>query len=190
MNEIMNASATFKRKFTYREYELFPDNGQRHEIIDGDHFMSPAPSTKHQRVSARLHFEFMVQIDKRNRGLVYAAPIDVELSLHDIVQPDLVVVMNDRRSIITPSRIQGVPSLVVEILSDSNPKHDRVLKFEMYQRAGVPEYWIVEPNEETVEQWVQSASGRYELVGTFSDQLTGKTIDDIEIDLVSVFCDQ
>lgn len=138
-------------KLSYREYQHFPNDGHRHEIIDGDHFMSPAPSTKHQTVSRHLQFQLYSQLELTGRGKVFNAPTDVELTTHDIVQPDLIVILKANERIIKPKRIRGIPDCCIEIVSESNPAYDRILKLEMYQRAGVPEYWLVDPDEETIE---------------------------------------
>lgn len=182
----MNSPLKSLHKYSYREFQYFPNDGFRHEIIDGDHYMSPAPSTKHQTVSRRLQFQIYSQVELTGLGQIFNAPTDVELAPHDIVEPDLIVVMNDRISIITPSRILGVPHLVIEILSPSNPNHDRVLKFEMYARTGVAEYWIVDPEEETVAQWVLQ-DGDYKLLGTHCDSFRCHSIQEISIDLARVW---
>ncbi len=182
----MNLPALPIHKYTYREYQYFPDDGMRHEIIGGDHYMNPAPSTKHQTASRRLQFQLYRQIEEKGLGLVFDAPTDVELAKHDIVQPDLIVVMNDRRAIVTPSRIVGVPNLLVEILSPSNPAHDRVLKFEMYQRTAVPEYWIVDPDEESLEQWILE-NGVYRMLAKSSDSIQCFSISGISVTLGSIW---
>jgi Uma2 family endonuclease len=173
-------------KYSYREYQLFPDDGMRHEIADGDHFMSPAPSTKHQTVSRRIQFQLYAQIELKGLGQVFDAPTDVELSLHDIVQPDLLVVLQKNLRIVSTKRIRGVPDLIIEILSDSNPDYDRVLKLEMYQRVGVPEYWIVDPEEEFVEAYVL-AEGRLKLVNTYRETIQVATMSGIKVDLNQVW---
>lgn len=141
-------------KFTYEHYVLIPNDGNRHEIVDGDHFMNPAPNSYHQLISGRLYFQLYSQITLHKLGLVFVAPINVQLSEFDIVQPDLVVVLNDRKSILTKPKIDGVPSLIIEIVSPSNANHDRDLKKKLYQRVEVPEYWIVDPDAELIEQFV------------------------------------
>ena len=148
-------------KLGYREYCCFPDDGRRHEIIDGDHYVNPAPSTYHQTVSRRLQHQLYTQIELTGRGVVYNAPCDVQLTDHDIVQPDLVVVLTSRMQMITPTKIKGVPDLLVEILSPSTASNDATLKKQLYERVGVAEYWIVDPDNHTVEQFVL-ADGRYE----------------------------
>lgn len=134
----------------YAEYVLFPNDGSRHEIIDGDHYMNPAPSTYHQTVSKRLQYFLYQQIELAGLGAVFNAPIDVQLSPHDIVQPDLVVLTKDSNASITPTKILGAPELVVEILSASSIDNDLHLKRRIYERSGVAEYWIVDPFEHRV----------------------------------------
>ena len=185
----MNSSAIPKIRYTYREYQYFPDNGFRHEIIDGDHYMSPAPSTKHQRVSSHLQFQLYTQIKLTKRGVVFDAPTDVELAPHDIVQPDLLVVMNAHKQIIGQKRIIGVPDLIIEILSESNPEHDRSLKFEMYRKNNVPEYWIVDPHGETVQQWVLDSLSNYLLLGSHHESISVSTISEVKVNLLAVWED-
>jgi len=150
-------------KLGYREYCCFPDDGWRHEIIDGDHVMTPAPSTTHQTVSKRLQHQLYTQIELAGLGLVFNAPIDVQLTEHDIVQPDLVVVLKvpiDRTRMITQTKINGVPDLVVEILSPSTAAIDTALKKQLYERTGVAEYWIADPDNQRLERY-RLADGGY-----------------------------
>jgi Uma2 family endonuclease len=183
----MNTNAA--HKYTYREYQYFPDDGKRHEIIDGDHYMNPSPSTKHQTVSRHLQFQLYTQIEVKKRGRVFDAPYDVELADHDIVQPDLVVVMNENRRIVTPKRIRGIPNLCVEILSESNPAYDRVLKFEMYQRCRVPEYWIVDPEEQSIDIYVLDSSGVFQHRRHAGETLSPTTITDVHVLVADIWED-
>jgi Uma2 family endonuclease len=140
-------------KLTYDHYVLFPNDGNRHEIIHGRHHMNPAPSPRHQFASRHIQFQLFNQIELKGLGQVINAPIDVQLSETDVVQPDLVVVLNDNR-IITTTKVNGPPDLVVEILSPSNREYDQVLKKRLYEQYGVPEYWIVDPDNRTADQHV------------------------------------
>jgi len=149
----------------YREYCCFPDDGWRHEIIDGDHVMTPAPSTLHQTVSKRLQHQLYTQIELPGLGLVFNAPVDVQLTEYDIVQPDLVVVLKvpvDRTRMVTHTKINGVPDLVVEILSPSTAAIDTALKKQLYERTGVAEYWIADPENQRLERY-RLADGGYRL---------------------------
>ena len=147
-------------KLTYDDYLLFPFDGNRHEIVQGRHYMNPAPSPQHQTVSRHIQFQLYQQIELSGHGQVFDAPIDLQLSDTSIVQPDLVVVLNENH-IVTDTRLKGVPDLVVEILSPSNREYDRQLKKRLYEQHGVPEFWIVDPENKSVEQNLLGEDGRY-----------------------------
>lgn len=114
-------------------------------------------------------------------GKVIDAPVDLQLSDHDIVQPDLVVVTRQRKHILTPTKIKGVPDLVVEILSPSNSDHDLMTKRKLYEQVGIPEYWIVFPDEHQVLQllYVESAF----VVETKTQSITMKVAPQATVDL-------
>ena len=138
-------------KLTYNDYVLFPNDGMRHEIVQGRHYMNPAPSPRHQTISRRIQFQLYQQIELTGHGQVFDAPIDLQLSETDVVQPDIVVVLR-KNQIITTTKLKGVPDLVIEILSPSNREYDQELKKRLYEQHAVPEYWIVDPENQTVEQ--------------------------------------
>ena len=150
-------------KLGYLEYCCFPDDGWRHEIVDGDHVMTPAPSTTHQTVSKRLQYQLYSQVELGGLGLVFNAPVDVQLTDHDIVQPDLVVVLKDRAKLITDANIDGPPDLVVEILSPLTLVADTARNKQLYERTGVGEYWVADPDNRRVDQF-RLVDGRYEAV--------------------------
>ncbi len=182
----MSSEAGAKTKLTYREYVLFPNDGRRHEIIDGDHYVNPAPGTYHQTLSRRIQFQIYQQLELAGQGQIFDAPTDVQLTESDIVQPDLVVVLEANRLAITPAKIKGIPDLVVEILSPGNPDYDRELKKQMYQRTGVPEYWIVDPEEHVIEQYVL-AGKEYELRDRHAKAIVPTTLPGVEVDLSKVW---
>lgn len=182
----MSQAIPAKNKLGYEHYVCFPDDGRRHEIIAGDHYMNPAPTTDHQRYSRRIQFQIYDQIEESGRGEVFNAPADVQLSDHDIVQPDLIVVVRERRLIITPTKIKGTPDLIVEILSASTKQNDRVLKKELYERVGVPEYWIVDPDNHVVEQFVLRG-GKFEFAGSHAQCISVATIENVSVDLTKVW---
>lgn len=171
-------------KLGYSQYVAFPDDGQRHEIIDGVHTVNPAPNTYHQAISRRIQFQLYSAIELHRLGEVINSPVDVQLSPHDILQPDLVVVLVQNR-IITPTKVKGVPDLVVEILSPSSIEHDGVLKRRLYESVGVPEYWIVDPFEHTLLQLTLSAD-RYQ-EQTHSDSVTTTFPPHVTVDLRAVW---
>ncbi|MEO8497188.1 MAG: Uma2 family endonuclease [Planctomycetota bacterium] len=182
----MSQAIPAKTKLGYEHYVCYPDDGRRHEIIDGDHFVNPAPTMDHQRFSRRIQFQLYDQIEESGRGEVFNAPSDVQLTDHDVVQPDLIVVMRERRSILTATKIKGIPNLIVEVLSPSTKQYDRVLKKDLYERVGVPEYWIVLTDDHAVEQFVLR-DGKYVLEGTHSVSMTVATIENVSVDLTKVW---
>ena len=148
-----------RRKLTYEDYVLFPEDGKRHEILDGVHYVTPAPPLEHQDVSMNLCRILVPFIREHRLGRAYHAPVDVLLSEHDIAQPDLVFVSNEHASILTHANIQGAPDLVIEILSDSSRRRDETLKREIYERAGVLEYWLVDPKCRSVRVYRRAGAG-------------------------------
>src|SRR5574341_1114050 len=118
----------------YEDYLLFPDDGKRHEIIEGDHYATPAPKTKHQRLSFNLALALGSFVKQRSLGLVLAAPCDVILSDENVVQPDLLFVSNNLAGIVTEDNIQGAPDLIIEIISETTRRRDEVTKRKLYER--------------------------------------------------------
>jgi Uma2 family endonuclease len=152
-------------KLNYDDYAKIPQDGMRHEIIDGVHIVNAAPSTVHQHVSKRLQYQLYTKLELAGLGVLFNAPVDVQLSEFDVVQPDLVVVLNENVRKITPIKIKVAPNLVVEILSPSTSELDHTLKKELYERSGVQEYWIVDPFEQNIEQWILT-DGKFSLAPT------------------------
>jgi Uma2 family endonuclease len=146
-------------KLTYEDYLLFPDDGRRHELIDGEHYATPSPLTKHQRIVLNLSLILGPFVRKKKLGEVFVSPVDVVLSNLDVVVPDLVYVSNERSKVVTDKNLQGAPDLVVEILSESTRKADEVTKRKLYERFGVKEYWILDPVLHTVKVFHRGARG-------------------------------
>ncbi|MDA1232766.1 MAG: Uma2 family endonuclease [Planctomycetota bacterium] len=174
-------------KLTYNEYVLFPDDGNTHEIIDGRHYMNAAPIPRHQAVSRHIQFQLYQQIELTRLGQVINAPIDLQLSEFDVVQPGLVIVLAGNR-IITQTRIRGVPDLVIEILSPSNRQHDTELKKQLYEQFGVPEYWIVDPDECVVSRYLLLDSRQFGESTNFKETITFNGIEcGAIVDLIRVW---
>jgi len=148
--------------------------------------VSPAPETYHQRVSKRILIQLFRQIDEVGLGEVFDAPIDVELSRTDIVEPDLLVILAPNLGIIGKRKIDGIPDLVVEITTDWTRAVDREKKRELYRRVGVPEYWLVETAERVVERHVLRG-GRYELAGKHADAVPFGGLPGVTVDLRKVW---
>jgi Uma2 family endonuclease len=138
--------------WTYEDYAALPADGNRYEIIDGVLYVTPAPNTAHQAAVTLLTMFSTSYVQLTKMGVVFVSPYDVPLSTDsDTVQPDILVVLNEHRERITPSRLEGAPDLVVEVSSPSTATYDRREKMDAYARAGVPEYWLVDPIAERVE---------------------------------------
>ena len=105
-------------RFTLEDFELFPDDGQRHELIDGEHVVTPSPNTRHRRLVQRLHLALGEHLRQHpQQGEAFVAPFDVVLSFHDVVEPDLLLIGGDQPEILTAKNVQGAPAVVVEIKS-------------------------------------------------------------------------
>ncbi len=155
---------------TYDDYLALPNDGKRYEILEGELTVTPAPSTKHQTASGNLFVLLSQYIKERDLGKLFHAPIDLMLESTSVLQPDLLFVSQARRHIITDRAIEGAPDLVVEILSPTTSRTDRVTKAQIYARHSVPVYWIVDPEREAIEIYLLEADG-YRLAAT----LLGKT---------------
>ena len=146
-------------RLDYEQYRALPENGNRLEVIEGELQMTAAPLVSHQRISGNLQFILESHVRANDWGKVFAAPIEIYLSDQDFVQPDLVCIAKARLEIIQDKNIVGAPDLVVEILSPSTARTDRVVKMNTYARHQVPHYWIVDPAAQTLEasEWAQGA---------------------------------
>lgn len=120
------------------------------ELINGELFMPPSPTPLHQSVSGNL-YDILKAEAKRTGSFVFFSPIDLFIDRKNVFQPDLVFIKADKRNIITNRGIEGVPDLIVEIISPSNIFADRNRKKKVYREMGVPEYWIIDPANHTLE---------------------------------------
>lgn len=140
---------TLDRPLTVADFELLPDDGNRYEIIGGLLSVSPSPTLDHQRIVGRIYLELGRYFDETETGEAFLAPVDVELSNFDVVEPDIAVVLNENASVKQGKRIVGAPDIVVEVISPSSGKRDRVSKSALYAMNGVQEYWLVDPEKGT-----------------------------------------
>ena len=141
-------------RITWQDTLLMPEDGKRYEAIEGELYVTPAPSRRHQRASLNLARVLCSFLEDPGHGWIYLAPTGVELPDTDEgVQPDILFVSKARAGILVKEGIRGVPDLVVEILSPSTADRDRTLKKKLYQRHGVAQYWVVDPDAQSVEVW-------------------------------------
>ena len=176
-------------RYTYADYCAL-DDGKRWELIEGVPYdMSPAPMPVHQRISVELTLQFGMFL-KGKPCQLYTAPFDVRLNADDeddtVVQPDLAVICD--RSKIDNKGCKGAPDLIVEILSPSTARHDRMVKFELYRRAGVREYWIVDPETKLVQVCLLE-DGRY-FTSVYADTAVVSVLPGCEIQLADVFAEE
>jgi Uma2 family endonuclease len=137
-------------KLTYDDYVRFPDDGMRHELIDGEHFVTPSPNRRHQRVGMRLTVSIANWLAEHPVGELFFAPFDVVFTKFDVVEPDLLYVSNERaRDWLTDKHALGA-DLVIEIGSPSTARRDETVKLALYQRGGVEEYWFVDPDHDLI----------------------------------------
>jgi len=178
-------------QWTYDDWARLPDDGTRYEVIDGELAMAPPPATPHQFASGNF-FELMrLFVRARKLGYVLAAPIGVRLPTQPVpLEPDIVFVSAAHKSIIEQQYIEGVPDLVVEVLSPSNWIYDRKEKFNVYKLAGVPEYWIVDYRAKTIEVFVFEKRD-YALLGkwTLGETAISRALEGFQVRVDEVFRD-
>jgi len=146
----VNPQATPSVKFTYEDLAGFPDDGKRHEIIDGEHYVTPSPNTKHQAIVSNVLGSLVLHIKSHPVGFAFAAPYDVVFSDLDVVEPDLLYVSRERFELLTKAHVRGAPDLVAEILSPGTRRTDEIIKRKLYERWGVGEYWVIDPELDTI----------------------------------------
>ena len=175
-------------KLTYDDFVQFPDDGLRHELIDGEHYVTPSPNTKHQSISINLTVLIGSWLERNPIGRLFHAPFDVVFSKYDIVEPDLLYLSKERASdALTPLHVRGVPELVIEIGSPGTRKRDETIKRRLYERAGVTEYWVVDPHIDTSRVYRREGNGFArvaELSAESSDVLTTPLLPGLAIPLV------
>ena len=173
-------------KFTYSHYLTWPGD-ERWELIDGEAYnMTPAPTFTHQKVVGNLYFTIKNKLAER-RCTPGIAPTDVILSEHDVVQPDVFVVCDEKK--ITEANIQGAPDMIAEVISPATALKDKREKKALYEKYGVKEYIIVDPTEQYVERFLLGEDGLYGKGDVFGPKevLHLVALENIEIPLWEVF---
>lgn len=178
-------------KLTYDDFVHFPDDGKRHELIDGEHYVTPSPSMRRQGISGNLHFLIRAWLEEHPIGRLFYAPFDVVFTQFDVVEPDLLYMSNERAAqVLTDLNVQGVPELVIEIASPSTRKRDASLKRALYERTGVSEYWIVEPKGDKLRVY-RRAGDRFaapiDLGRDAGDVLTTPLLPGLDLPLARIF---
>ena len=178
-------------KLTYDDFVQFPDDGKRHELIDGEHYVTPSPNRKHQKVSGNFYLLIGAWLEEHPIGQLYYAPFDVVFSMYDVVEPDLLFMSNERAALVlTDANVQGAPEIVIEIGSKSTRTRDETIKRRLYERSGVSEYWIVDPEIDVVRVYRRGADGferPVELRADQDDRLTSPLLPDLILPLARIF---
>ena len=172
---------------TYDDFTALPE-GTLAQLIDGDIIVSPVPNVKHQLVIGRLSRLLANFVDDRNLGVVFGSPLDVRLAEQRVFQPDIVFVAHERLAILGEQEVEGAPDLVVEVLSPSTGTYDLTKKRSAYEEAGVREYWIVDPDGESVEVLVLE-EGTYQSSARVQDggPVASRLLTGFEVDAAALF---
>jgi Uma2 family endonuclease len=142
----MSSAAVVQRRWTYRDLVALPEDSLRHELLDGEHVVTPSPAVAHQLILWNLVREFTVFLDAHPIGTALAGPFDVKFSLFTVLVPDLVYFTAERFArVVNEKHAIAAPDLVVEILSPGTRRRDKGRKRAIYEREGAGEYWIVDP---------------------------------------------
>jgi Uma2 family endonuclease len=180
-------------KLTYDDFVHFPDDGKRHELIDGEHYVTPSPNVRHQKIAGTLFGLIWTWLEAHPTGQLFFAPFDVVFSDFDVVEPDLLYLSNERAAqVLTSLHARGVPELVVEIASKRTRKRDETIKRQLYERVGVSEYWVVDPEIDVIRVYRRGGAGfdrPLELSREAGDLLTTPLLPGLELRLARIFRD-
>jgi Uma2 family endonuclease len=186
----MQSTSQRDTRLTYDDFARIPNDGKRHEIIDGVHYVTPAPVRRHQQLLGRLHLAIGGFLeDHPEMGQAYLSPLDTVFSPWDVVEPDLLFVAADQLDILTEPNIQGAPALVVEILSPSTRRRDMGIKRQLFDRGGVREYWIVDPKAVEVTVYRRTPDGAFRKAAQVSsgDDLTTPLLAGFTLSVAKLF---
>ena len=175
-------------RWSFADLERMPDDGRRYELYDGELCEVPAPVPRHQRVGFSIA-EVLREYERATGGLMFFAPVDIVLTEHDVVQPDVVFFRSDRAASIDMARaIRIPPDLAVEVLSPSTASTDRGKKQRLLARFGVREYWLVDPVENTIERHVLTSGGYVlEAVVSESEIMTSNALESLQFPAARIF---
>ncbi len=182
----MGAMATSRPLKTVDDFMALGDE-VRAELIAGEIYMSPSPTSEHQSIAGNLYVLLRRATQPADASLLYIAPLDVHLPSGDIVQPDLLFIREENRSIVQ-DWIRGVPDLLVEIVSPGHAERDRIVKRDLYARNAVPEYWLVDGTTKTIERLLHDGTD-YAPKGYYGigDTLTTDLLPGLRLALADVF---
>ena len=169
-------------EWTYNDYVTFTSDGEWYEIVNGVLVKAPSPDIPHQSAVARFTYYLLAHVEFAGLGKMVPAPADVVLSPNNVYQPDVLVVLNAHLDRVQEKRVVGAPDLVIELGSPSTALYDRLMKYDIYARFGVPEYWIAKAASRTIEVLVLE-EGTYRSLGVFhgQDRLPSRIVPELPV---------
>jgi Uma2 family endonuclease len=185
--QLQETASTTEKSCTYEDYRKLPE-GAPYQLIGGELVLTPAPGTYHQIIAMKLGVQMVNFVSSKERGMVLFTPVDVYLEETETYQPDIIFIARERMEIIEPARISGAPDLVVEILSPTTAYYDLRKKYKVYERTGVKEYWIVDPEEKSVQVFL-SKEGKFVLDQEVAGQgaVSSRILEGFTVSLESIF---
>lgn len=184
-------------KLTWEDYQSIPPDGKRYELIDGQLHVKEGPAlsgfgdVQHQRVAGRLFAQLDEVVRRGGLGEVFFAPVEVELTDIDVLQPDLLFLAGEHARCLTKTHLVGPPDLAIEIVSHHGRRYDEVVKRHLYDRGGVAEYWIVDPVVERVKIYRRGAASGFaraiELAAERDERLESPLLPGLALPLVDLF---
>ena len=176
-----------ERLYTYQDWQAMEfGEGQRSELINGRIYLLASASTRHQSILGEIFRQLSNHL--RGKKCKPFLNLDVRLEKDTVLIPDLILVCDSRR--LTKNGCNGAPDLAVEILSPSTTRHDKLTKFQLYQQAGVPEYWIVDPEDNVITIHRLNGNIYTTTVLNKADTAAIQALPDFEMDLPEVFADE
>jgi Uma2 family endonuclease len=181
-------AAEIAERWTYERYLRETADGEYFSAIGGQRLMSPSPNRFLQRGLIKLAARLEDFVEREKRGKVFMARFDVYFSEDNFVQPDLLFIAKEHAAGLTDQGVRGAPDIVVEVLSPGSKRADRVTKRDLYAKHGAPEYWIISPDEQTIEV-LKLREARYETDGLYEigDNLVSPTLSGFSCPLTELF---
>ncbi len=180
------------KKYTVEDFfelELPDDATHYYELLNGLLVRRNAPSGEHQFAQGKLLVKLIQFVETKGLGMIFSSPTSVVLSENDVPQPDLIFLLTENLSKVDPTcGIKGVPDLVIEIISPTSYRNDRVDKKELYRKHGVKEYWLVDPNYKSIEIFVlQNDQYQLHAFGIENEKITSTVLEGLELELKDIF---
>ena len=174
------------KKISAADYVKLPE-GPPQQLIQGEIIMSPSPSSTHQYICIELATILKNHVTTNGIGYIFTAPLDVYFTEEDVYQPDIIFISNEQKKIIK-QKIEGVPDLVIEVLFPSNAYYDLTHKKNIYEETGVKEFWLVDPDEKTVEIY-ENTNGTFMLFSKAkkSGTVSSKLLNGLNIEIEKLF---